>query len=215
MSLDRRIVSVALAIATFLLALSPASATDLDLTIPGFGWISTSFSWETLGGRSIYFRADETVQISQIEWFAQVDPGDYEAVIWAGTGENDPLGAQLALSSAALSGGVFDWQAIPLSVTLEAGNEYVLNFRRADGFTDFASRFQRSFWGDDPGEDHDFGPITLLDGRGGYAPDIDDNFWITHFRMTIVPEPSTLTLVGMGLLIVGARQSRRETSRCS
>ncbi|MCO6046520.1 Ig-like domain-containing protein, partial [Aeoliella sp. ICT_H6.2] len=162
-----------------------STTSQLDLTPSGYNWGTTSPSSTTFDGRGVYLRANSTFSVNAIDWYGRLaSSGQYEVAIYRGQGESAPLGSLLAVGNQGFSGGgSFGWNQVPLNFTFQAGQQYYVNFRRTDGGSNFASPFHFMSWGNGS-QASNLGDVTLLDGRSGFAPSSDNNFWLTHFRFS-------------------------------
>jgi hypothetical protein len=184
-----------------------ASATTLDLTPTGESWLNTTGNIGT--GRSVYLEANDTFPIDSISFYGDLVTASYDAVIWAGAGETSAPGAELKVGTAALTNAGLGFYTVPISYTFTAGQEYIVGIQRTDGTGSFATSYDYMSWGNGT-EQSNIGLVTLLDGREGLDAVRDNNSWLTHFQMNVVPEPSTVLLLGAGLVGLAARGRRRE-----
>jgi hypothetical protein len=163
------------------------------------GWVVRGGVGE---GRAVYFTAEETFEIRQASFFANMPTAFYEVVIYEGAGEFAAPGPMLARNGGNFGGLGRTWNDIPVSFTFRAGMDYILSFRGADPNTAVATEYERVFWGDDPGEDLNIGLVTLRDGREGYDAENFSNVAFPRMRVEVVCAADCDTSTGAGVLDV-------------
>ena len=165
-------------------------------------------------GRGIGFHADETIQMSALAIDLSVPVAASAAIyrfqVYASSDGHSAswLLASTDFSLAATSG----YQDKPFNFTFIQDYFYVIHFRRADGgYLGQVGGVGAKYSWEDVGTfvPYDYGVLTILEGFEGSTP-YPNNPLLPHMRMTIVPEPTTVTLalIGTGILALARRKTQ-------
>ena len=181
---------------------------------------STNYLHGQVGwGRGFGFLTDETFTLSAVALDLSVGVADgtlYQHEVFGSTnGHAADLGLLASSTPFTLAAGT-GYQDQALSFTFNAGSHYVINFSRVDNDS-LGSNIGAHYSPEDPGTfvPHDYGILTMLDGFEGATPDSFNGF-IPHARLTFdaaatpIPEPASLTLVGLGLATLARRRRRKQ-----
>jgi hypothetical protein len=177
----------------------------LELLPTGKSWLQASGGWGD--GRSDYFRAEEDFGVSEIGYWGGVPSGEYTVEIMEGVGETSLAGSVLASVTINWPGSSPGYIPFPIEFNFAAGNEYIVNFRRADNQVIGTITWHYVSFGNGA-EESDIGILTLLDGREGYDANNYSNSVIPRFSFTIgdftsiAPEPVPVNTPAFLLLMV-------------
>jgi hypothetical protein len=197
------------AVAALGLAAAPAAANDFLELNPNVNKLVTGGPGT---GRAIYLLANQDVPLKSVGILGDLFSMSYDVVIYEGLGQgNNSVGAQLAIATATAGGIGFDWNDINISYTLQAGEEYIINWRPSDGSSSWTNALcYWTNWGDNGTlDDVNLGAVTIMDGREGFdSGSGTSNVFAPFLRLGIVPGPGALALLGLA----GACANRRRRS---
>jgi hypothetical protein len=114
-------------------------------------------------------------------------------------------GGLLATSSAALNDLGQTFYDVPINFTFLAGQDYDINISWPDGANVLVRffGFDPAFYGSSP---FDVGPVRVTDGEAGSCAEC--NSLMPNLRLQVVPEPSALSLLGLGFVVLSVFHRR-------
>jgi hypothetical protein len=158
--------------------------------------------------RGITFRVDTSFGISSVGLYSDIGSTSYDVTIYSSTDGNQ-LGGALASTTATVGGTGLRWYDIPISFSFGASSYYAIEWSTTSGSVIPGGTGAYFHYGSDLNLPLTTGPVTLIDGFGGNSQNFGNTF---HPRLRVdtdaVPEPTTLLLLGGGLLALAATRRR-------
>jgi hypothetical protein len=168
-------------------------------------------------GRGFGFLADGTFTLSAVALdLTLIAPNGtlYQYEVFGSTNGHAVDGGLLASSAPFTLAAGMGYQDTSLSFTFNAGSFYVVNFSRVDN-ANLGSNIGAHYSVETSFLPHDYGILTMLEGFEGANADFPNNALIPHARLTFdtaptpVPEPTSLSLAGVGLAMLARRRLRK------
>jgi len=204
----------AAALLCLLFTASSATAVTFDLAPPPATYVSQQYAGGWYGAvgprRSFIFEDVSPFQLASVD--IEINPiqtTTFTASLYAVIGVDTP-GSQLASNSVILSDLGRGFYNTPLSYSFPGtGSRYLLDiFWNTDPEEAVFYQFEGLGDGSEPIDPpYVQGPVRIIDGKGPFDLG-EDNYIISHFRITVVPEPASSGLLVLGLmgLLSGAKR---------
>jgi len=149
--------------------------------------------------RGVVFTAQSAFTMTSFGYYNNVGNGGLAGVeLWEGVNLNGNTGGTMVASGSANVSGPLAWYDVAMNYNLKANTNYEALFRYTYASAEnYFYDYDPVLFGDPP---FTVGPVKVVDGTQGRNT---SNFVMPRFR--IIPEPSSLALVGLATLLLRRR----------